>query len=126
MVRKNTLVLISILVLFAFAISALIYPLLGREAMRLGLDLQGGIHMVYQAALSSVESGKENEAIDGAITVIEKRINILGVTEPVIQKQGADRILVELPGIAEADKARLKAHIKAQGGVWYEQDGGES
>ena len=72
----------------------------------MGLDLQGGIHMVYQADLSSVESGKENEAIDGAIAIIEKRINILGVTEPVIQKQGADRILVELPGISEAEKAK--------------------
>ena len=106
MVRKNTLVLIIILALFAFAVTALIYPLFGREAMRLGLDLQGGIHMVYHADFSDIEPGKEGEAIDGAIAVIERRINILGVTEPVIQKQGADRILVELPGIGEAEKAK--------------------
>ena len=49
MPRKNTIVLLIILALFAFAISALVYPLLGREAMRLGRDLQGGIHMVYLA-----------------------------------------------------------------------------
>ncbi|MDI6815383.1 MAG: protein translocase subunit SecD, partial [Dehalococcoidales bacterium] len=78
----------------------------GRQGIRLGLDLQGGIHMVYKADLSSVEPGKETEAIDGAIAVIEKRINVLGVTEPVIQRQGADRILVELPGISEAEKAK--------------------
>ncbi len=106
MFRKNTLVLIFILALFTFAISALANPLWGREAMRLGLDLRGGIHMVYQADLSSVEPGSESEAINGAIAVIEKRINILGVTEPIIQKQGADRILVELPGISEAEKAK--------------------
>ena len=106
MTRKNTLVLMIILALFAFAVSALIYPLWGREAMRLGLDLQGGIHMVYQADFSAIESGKESEAIDGAIAVIERRINILGVTEPVIQKKGADRILVQLPGISEAEKAK--------------------
>jgi len=106
MFRKNTLVLLIILALFAFAISALVYPLFDRETMRLGLDLRGGIHMVYQADFSAIESGKENEAIDGAIAVIERRINILGVTEPVIQKQGADRILVELPGISEAEKAK--------------------
>lgn len=106
MVRKNTLVLIIILALFTFALSALIYPLFGREAMRLGLDLQGGIHMVYQADLSSIESGQESEAMAGAIAVIERRINILGVTEPVIQKQGEDRILVELPGVSEAEKAK--------------------
>ena len=106
MFRKNTLVLIFVLALFAFAISALTYPLFNREAMRLGLDLRGGIHMVYQADLSSVEPGGESEAINGAIAVIERRINILGVTEPIIQKQGADRIMVELPGISEAEKAK--------------------
>lgn len=92
--------------LFAFALIALLYPLWGREGMRLGLDLKGGVHMVYLADFSDVEPGKEGEAIDGAVAVIERRINILGVTEPVIQKQGADRILVELPGINEADKAK--------------------
>ncbi len=106
MTRRNTLVFIIILALFAFAICALIYPMLGREQIRLGLDLQGGIHMVYQADLSSVEPGKETEAIDGAIAVIEKRIDVLGVTEPVIQRQGEDRLLVELPGISEAEKAK--------------------
>ena len=106
MIRRNTLVFIIILALFAFAIIALVRPLLGREAMRLGLDLQGGIHMVYLADLSSVEPGQENEAMNGAIAVIERRINILGVTEPIIQKQGEDRILVELPGISEAEKAK--------------------
>ena len=106
MTRRNTLVFIIILALFAFAICALIYPMFGREQIRLGLDLQGGIHMVYQADLSSVEPGREVEAIDGAIAVIEKRIDVLGVTEPVIQRQGEDRLLVELPGISEAEKAK--------------------
>jgi len=106
MVRKNTLVLFIIVAIFVFALSALAYPLFGREAMRLGLDLQGGIHMVYQADFSEVEPGTEAEVIDGAIAVIERRINVFGVTEPVIQKQGADRILVELPGISETEKAK--------------------
>ena len=106
MTTKNLVTLSIIMALFAFGIIALLYPLFGREAMRLGLDLRGGIHMVYQADFSDIEPGKESEAIDGAVAVIERRINILGVTEPVIQKQGADRILVELPGIGEADKAK--------------------
>lgn len=104
--RRNTLVLVLILALFIFAVVALIYPLWGRAGMRLGLDLRGGLHMVYLADFSAIEPGKESEAIDGAIAVIERRINILGVTEPVIQRQGADRILVELPGISEAEKAK--------------------
>jgi preprotein translocase subunit SecD len=106
MFRGNTLVFILVLMLFAFAVCALIYPLFGREEMRLGLDLQGGIHMVYQADFSEVEPGTESDAIDGAIAVIEKRINVFGVMEPVIQKQGSDRILVELPGLSEAEEAK--------------------
>ena len=106
MVRRNTIVFMVILAIFAFSVSALVYPLFDREEMRLGLDLQGGIHMVYQADFSDIEPGAEAAAIDGAVAVIERRINILGVTEPVIQKQGSDRILVELPGVSEADKAK--------------------
>ncbi len=106
MTTRNLVTLSIVMALFAFAIIALLYPLWGREAMRLGLDLRGGIHMVYLADFSDVESGKEAEAIDGAVAVIERRINILGVSEPVIQKQGDDRIVVELPGIGEADKAK--------------------
>ncbi len=127
MPRRNTLVFIIVLILFAFAVCALIYPLFGRQEMRLGLDLQGGIHMVYQADLSEVEPGTEAEAIDGAIAVIEQRINILGVTEPVIQKQGADRILVELPGVSEAEKAKRLIGQTAllEFREWVEGEGGE-
>jgi len=106
MIRRNAIVFFIILAIFAFAVCALVYPLFDREEMRLGLDLQGGIHMVYQADFSDLEPGTEAEAIDGAIAVIEQRINVLGVTEPLIQKQGSDRILVELPGVSEAEKAK--------------------
>ena len=106
MIRRNTLVFLIILALFAFAIAALAYPLFGREGMRLGLDLQGGLHMVYRVDLSSVEPGEESDTIEGVIAVIGNRINPLGVTEPVIQRQGQDRILVELPGIDITDKEK--------------------
>ena len=106
MARKNTLVFVIVLALFAFAVCALIYPLFGREEMRLGLDLQGGIHMVYEADLSQVKPGEEASVIEGVMAVIGNRINPLGVTEPIIQKQGKDRILVELPGIDITDKEK--------------------
>jgi preprotein translocase subunit SecD len=109
MTRKNILVLIIILAILAFAASALAYPMFGREDMRLGLDLQGGLHLVYKADLSNVAPGDEASIMDGVIAVLNNRINPLGVTEPVIQKQGEDRILVELPGksITETEKERL-------------------
>jgi preprotein translocase subunit SecD len=97
---------VIILALFGFAVGALVTPMFGREEMRLGLDLKGGIHMVYQADLSQVNAADRGAAIDSTIAVIERRINALGVTEPIIQKQGEDRILVELPGVSEAEKAK--------------------
>ena len=74
--------------------------------MRLGLDLQGGLHIVYEADLSNVEPGEEASIMEGVIAVLSNRINPLGVTEPVIQKQGQDRILVQLPGLSITDKEK--------------------
>ncbi|MFC2019549.1 protein translocase subunit SecD [Chloroflexota bacterium] len=106
MSRRNTTSLIVILVIFIFSVCALIYPVFGREGIRLGLDLKGGIRLAYLADTSVVEPGTEAEAISGAMAVIERRIDVLGVTEPVIQTQGKDRILVELPGITNVDEAK--------------------
>ena len=103
MFRKNTLLVMILLLIFAFAICALIYPLFDREGVQMGLDLQGGIHLVYKADLSSVEPGDKAKVIDGVVAVILNRINPLGVTEPNIQKQGEDRIVVELPGLSVTD-----------------------
>jgi len=100
------LALIIILAIFAFAVSALIFPMFGRQEMRLGLDLQGGIHMVYKVDLSRIKPGEEANVIEGVMAVLSNRINPLGVTEPVIQKQGQDRILVELPGLSITDKEK--------------------
>ncbi len=106
--KRNNIVTLIILAIFAFALVALFEPLFGRDQMRLGLDLKGGVHMVYRADLTGIEKGKEGEAIDSAISVIERRINEFGVAEPLIQKQGTDRIVVELPGISEADEAKRR------------------
>jgi len=106
MPRKNILVLVIILAIFAFAVSALAYPLFERTGMRLGLDLQGGLHMVYKADLSNVEPSDEDSIMEGVIAVLNNRINPLGVTEPVIQRQGQDRILVQLPGLSITDKEK--------------------
>ncbi len=109
MTRKNRIPFIIIIIIFALAILVTV-PLdkgvLGKKGMRLGLDLQGGTHLVYRADFSSLEPGTEAEALAGAIAVIEKRVNVLGVTEPVIQQLGEDRIVVELAGISEIEKAK--------------------
>jgi len=83
-------------------------PLLGhRQGFRLGLDLQGGTHLTLRADTSRLPQGTDaGNAVDGATKVIERRINAYGVAEPVIQRRGADRIIVELPGVRNIEEAK--------------------
>jgi preprotein translocase subunit SecD len=73
--------------------------------IRLGLDLQGGSQLVYEADLSQVASEEKQEAVNGARDVIERRVNTFGVSEPVVQVQGENRIVVELPGVTDINQA---------------------
>src|SRR5258706_4467833 len=63
----------------------------------LGLDLQGGVNLVYQADLSTVLD--KSGAMAGLRDVIERRVNLFGVSEPVVQIQGQDKLVVELSGV---------------------------
>jgi protein-export membrane protein SecD len=69
----------------------------------LGLDLQGGVSLVYQADLSTVSD--KSGAMSGLRDVIERRVNMFGVSEPVVQIQGQDRLTVELPGVTNVEQA---------------------
>ena len=72
----------------------------------LGLDLQGGIHLGLELDTSKVASTNPSRDIDLALTVLRKRIDEFGVAEPVIQKVGDSRIVVELAGIKDPDRAK--------------------
>jgi protein-export membrane protein SecD len=78
---------------------------LEQSAIRLGLDLQGGIHVVLRVMMEELEPAAREDAIDRAIQIIRNRVDGLGVTEPQIQKQGNDRIIVDLPGYTDANRA---------------------
>ena len=69
----------------------------------LGLDLQGGVNLIYQADLSTVQD--KSGAMAGLRDVIERRVNLFGVSEPIVQIQGQDRLLVELPGVKDVQQA---------------------
>ncbi|MDD5731652.1 MAG: protein translocase subunit SecD [Patescibacteria group bacterium] len=73
-----------------------------------GLDLLGGAHLVYEADMSKVAAKDRDSALEGVQTVLDRRINALGVSEPVIQTTSGlnnYKILVELPGITNIDEA---------------------
>jgi len=79
----------------------------------LGLDLNGGTELVYQADLSEVASGDVEQSMNALRDVIERRVNVYGVSEPIVQVEkasavtGSDdyRLLVELPGVTDIDEA---------------------
>jgi preprotein translocase subunit SecD len=109
MLRRNNLVMLIIIAIFAITVWVL-FPVdsnrLGREGLRLGLDLKGGVHLVYQADFTENTTADQQAAMDRTILTIENRIDRFGVTEPVVQQLGADRIMIQLPGFTDIDAAK--------------------
>lgn len=79
---------------------------------KLGLDLSGGTHLVYNADVSKVPASQIQESMNSLRDVIERRINIFGVSEPVVtvqnggfSNQGEERLIIDLPGVTDVSKA---------------------
>ena len=113
------------LVVILFLITALVaYPkpvqkpawvgnILAKLKINLGLDLQGGIHLIYKVDTSNVDPAKVPDALNGLQDVIERRVNAFGVAEPLIETSksgGEQRLIVELAGVRDIEAA--KAMIK--------------
>ncbi|TSC68649.1 MAG: preprotein translocase subunit SecD [Parcubacteria group bacterium Gr01-1014_66] len=79
-----------------------------RFTYRLGLDIQGGTHLVYRADMSRIDAGARTRAIESVRDVIERRINLFGVAEPLVQTErsgGEWRLVVELAGVRNIQAA---------------------
>ena len=76
-----------------------------RVPLKKGLDLQGGMHLTLAVDESKGVISNKGEALDRALKVVRTRIDQFGVSEPVVQKAGTDRIIVELPGIDDERRA---------------------
>lgn len=96
---------------------------LQKNAVQLGLDLSGGLSIVLQADMSAlserighaVSDAEREDAMEGALEVLNSRIDRFGLTEPVIRRQGIDQIYVEIPGTA--DPERINSIIMGRGGL---------
>ena len=77
-----------------------------RKGMTLGLDLQGGVDVILEADLSQQPVGERDRALEGVREILERRVNAFGVTEPVIQIHGENRIGVQLPGVQNVEEAK--------------------
>lgn len=90
---------------FGIVIIALLGMLPLNEKINLGLDLQGGMHLVLKVDTSKVPEDAREDAPNRALEIIRNRIDQFGVREPLIQRQGKDSIVVQLPGITDRDRA---------------------
>lgn len=95
---KLAMIIVAIIGVFCYYISPLAY------SIKQGLDLQGGTHVVLEA-VDTPEAPVNEDAVQRVVKIIEKRVNELGLTEPIIQRQGERRIIVELPGVKDPENA---------------------
>jgi len=83
-----------------------VYDTVKRVPLKRGLDLQGGMHLELEVDESKGLVPDKSKAIDNALKVVRNRIDEFGVSEPLVQKAGNDRIIVELPGIDDPVRAK--------------------
>jgi SecD/SecF fusion protein len=93
------------------AVSALVIA--GKET-KLGLDLQGGLELVYEGQPTGTTTEVSGEDIEDSISIIEQRINKLGVSEPEVARLGNKNITVSLPGVTDANRAAEQVGTTAQ------------
>jgi SecD/SecF fusion protein len=87
---------------------------LEKRAIKLGLDLKGGMHVVLQVDQSKLNENERTDAADRALEIIRNRVDQFGITEPLIHQQGSDRIVVELPGLQDVERAQALIGQTAQ------------
>jgi preprotein translocase subunit SecD len=111
--RTWSVVLIVVVALVAWFIYASQLPgsVFSRFAFKLGLDLNGGTELIYQADVSQVPAAEVADSMSALKDVIERRVNLFGVSEPVVQVEKADefsnenKLIVDLPGVTNVEQA---------------------
>ncbi|HEY2142580.1 MAG TPA: protein translocase subunit SecD [Solirubrobacteraceae bacterium] len=106
--RRNAIVLMTVLALIAASLAAIV-----TKKTRLGLDLKGGVELVYQGK-PTAQAKVDAESLNRAIDIMRKRVDKLGVAEPEIQRTGADEIDVALPSVSNAARAQDQVGKTAQ------------
>jgi SecD/SecF fusion protein len=107
--KRNLFVLLFVVALVV--ISGLV---IATKETKLGLDLQGGLELVYEGQPTGASNEVSGEDIDDSIAIIERRINELGVSEPEVARLGSREITVSLPGVTDARRAEEQVGSTAQ------------
>ena len=109
--RRNLFILLLVAGLLVASVAVIL-----TKPTRLGLDLKGGVSLIYQAKPTK-QSAVTGEAIDRSLDIMRKRVDQIGVAEPSLQRSGADQIDVSLPDVKNADEAAQQVGTTAQ--MWF-------
>src|SRR3954468_4386232 len=112
--QRNGLILLAVAALLALAALLIIPHSPISKPTRLGLDLKGGVELVYQGRPTPQVPKVTPQAIDDAINTIRKRTDAPGVSEPEIQRAGATEISIGLPAVKNAARAEQQVGTTAQ------------
>src|SRR4051795_4545272 len=107
--RRNSLILLVVLGLIA----ASVVVAMTRDT-KLGLDLQGGVSLVYQGKPTKQQPKLTQDSLDRAVDIIRERVDALGVSEPSISRSGRAQIEVDLPAVKDAQRAADQVGTTAQ------------
>jgi preprotein translocase subunit SecD len=100
--QKKDKIRLAVIVVILLSAMFAVFPI--EDRVKLGLDLKGGVHIVLQAKTSGADlSG--NDSIDRLVAVLRNRVDQYGITEPQIQREGINRVAVDLPGVADSAAA---------------------
>ncbi|MBI2642595.1 MAG: protein translocase subunit SecD [Candidatus Wildermuthbacteria bacterium] len=106
MAKGKVFIILALILLVGAAAGYFVYQ--QARPFQLGLDLQGGVHLVYEADTSQIPTGDVDSAVEGLRDVIERRVNFFGVKEPLVQTEGRGerrRLIVELAGVIDPKQA---------------------
>src|SRR5919109_241301 len=107
--RRNLFVLLAVLGLMAASIAVI-----ATKPTRLGLDLQGGVQLIYEASPTKQQPEVTPDGLDRALDIMRDRVDALGVAEPELQRSGAKQIDVSLPGEKNAERAERQVGTTAK------------
>jgi len=107
--RRNLFVLLAVLGLIAASLAVIT-----TKETKLGLDLQGGVQLIYEGKPTKQQPTVTAEGLDRALDIMRDRVDALGVAEPELQRSGANQIDVSLPGVEDAEDAERQVGTTAQ------------
>src|SRR5215212_844634 len=107
--RRHLLVLLIVLGLIAGSAAVI-----ATASTKLGLDLQGGVQLVYQGKPTPPKKSVDAESLQRSLDIMRERVDAFGVSEPELARTGADQIEVNLPGVKDAERAAQQVGSTAQ------------